>query len=145
MEIENFKDILGLYSKPEQIVFEITERAEIKNFPTFCQILSSFKTRSFKISINDVGSGYSSLDAVAEMKPDFVKIDMALIREISTNSIKQNLVKAIVLLCKQSKIVSIGEGIETEGELNTLVKLEVEAGQGYLLGKPGPEPIIDGG
>lgn len=143
METEDFKNILGLYSRPEQIVFEVTERAEIRNFPTFCNILSSVKTKGFKISIDDVGSGYSSLDAIAELMPDFVKIDIVLIREISANSIKQNLVKAIVLICKQSNIISIGEGIEREDELKTLIDLGVDAGQGYLLGRPGPELIAE--
>jgi EAL domain-containing protein (putative c-di-GMP-specific phosphodiesterase class I) len=143
MEMESFKEILDLHSRPEQIVFEVTERAEIKNFSTFCQILTSFRTKGFRISIDDVGSGYSSLDAIAELKPDFVKVDMGLVRDISSNSIKQNLVKAIVSLCKESKIVSIGEGIETEEELKMLIDLGLDAGQGYLLGRPSPEPVAE--
>lgn len=140
IESEKFKQILALYTKPEQIVLEVTERAEIKDFPRFCQTVTSLKKKGFKIAIDDVGSGYSSLDAVAEMEPDFVKIDISLVRDINLKPKKQNLVKAIMLLCPQGQTVSIAEGIETEDELNTLVDLGVEAGQGYFLGRPAPEP-----
>ncbi|MBL7071539.1 MAG: EAL domain-containing protein [Candidatus Omnitrophica bacterium] len=143
IETESFKDILDLYNMPQQVVLEITERSEIKNFPAFCKIIKTFKEKGFRISIDDVGSGYSSLDSIAELKPDFVKIDMGLIRDIGNNTVKQNLVKAIASLCKESRIISIGEGIETEDELKMLIDLKVEAGQGYLLGKPGPELVVE--
>jgi EAL domain-containing protein (putative c-di-GMP-specific phosphodiesterase class I) len=136
IESERFSEILSLYNKPEQIVLEITERTEIKDFSAFCQTLNLFRAMGFRISIDDVGSGYSNLGAIAELEPDFVKIDLGLIRGIDTNPKKQNLVKAIMLFCKQSKIISIGEGIETESELDTLINLGLDAGQGYLLGRP---------
>ncbi len=139
IESERFKEVLSLYANPEQIVLEITERAEVKNFPKFYQILSSAKAKGFKISIDDVGSGYSSLGTIAELEPDFVKIDISLIRDINNKPKKQNLIKAIALLCEQNQTVSIGEGIETEDELNTLINLKIEAGQGYFLGRPAPK------
>ena len=139
IESGRFKELLALYNKPEQIVLELTERTEIKDFPAFCQSLSSIKAQGFKISIDDVGSGYFSLDAVAELEADFVKIDIGIVRDINANIKKQSLVKAIMLLCKQGKIVSVGEGIETEDELDTLINLGVEAGQGYLLDRLSPE------
>lgn len=139
IESDRFKDILALYTRPEQVVLEITERVEIKDFAIFCQTISSFKTTGFKISIDDVGSGYSSLGAIAKMDPDFVKIDMTIVRDIDTDPKKQDLVKAIMLLCERSRIIAIGEGIETEDELNTLINLGVEVGQGYFLGQPHSE------
>lgn len=140
IESEKFKEILNLYDSPEQIVLEITEREEIKNFSRFCQSLNLLKEKKYKIAIDDVGSGYSSLDAVAELDPDFVKIDISLVRDINVNLKKQNLVKTIVQICEQNQIISIAEGIETEEELNTLSNLNIEAGQGYFLGRPSPEP-----
>ncbi|MFH1645694.1 MAG: EAL domain-containing protein, partial [Candidatus Omnitrophota bacterium] len=58
------------------------------------------------------------------------------INNIQADPVKQNLLRAIVMFCKQSGIISIAEGIEAPGELKTLVKLGVDAGQGYLLGRP---------
>ena len=138
IESEKFSEVISVYNNPEQVVMEVTERSEIKDFPIFCKTLSSLKSKGFKISIDDVGSGYSSLDAIAELEPDFVKIDIGLVRDINANQKRQSLVKAIMLLCRQSEIVSIGEGIETEDEMNTLITLGVKAGQGYLLGRPSP-------
>ncbi|MFC1631742.1 EAL domain-containing protein [Candidatus Omnitrophota bacterium] len=141
VEAEQIKEILSLYENPEQVVFEVTERAEIKDFSSFCQALSSIKAQGFRISIDDVGSGYSSLDAIAELEPDFVKIDIGLIRDINHSPKKQSLVKAIMMICKQNKILAIGEGIETKEELNTLIEMGVGGGQGYLLGRPNPKLV----
>ncbi len=140
IESEKFKEIISLYDKPEQIGLEITERAEIKNFPLYCQTLNSIRSLGFKIALDDVGNGYSSLDSVAEIELNYVKIDSTMVRDIAASPKKQNLVKAILQFCRQSKIISIGEGIETEDELHTLIDLGVEAGQGYLLGRPTLEP-----
>jgi len=136
VESKEFNEIISIYGKPDQVVFEITERSEIKNFPVYCQILNSIKSRGFKIAIDDVGSGYSSLDAVAEIAPDYAKLDMALIHGIDTNQKKQNLIKVILQLCRENKIISIAEGIETKEELDILIDMGVDAGQGYLLGRP---------
>ena len=133
-----FNEILALYSNPAQIVLEITERAEIKDFAVFCQTLRAIGSRGFKISVDDVGSGYSSLDSLAEIEPDYAKINIALLHDIDTNLKKQNLVKAILSFCEKNKIVAIAEGIETENELDTLIGLGVTAGQGFFLGRPAP-------
>ena len=81
--------------------------------------------------------------AIKEKRSVF-KIDIGLIRGINANPKKQNLVKAIMSLCQPNKIASIGEGIETKEELDTLINLGVEAGQGYLLSRPAPEPYTEG-
>jgi EAL domain-containing protein (putative c-di-GMP-specific phosphodiesterase class I) len=138
IESEKIKDVLAIYKQPQQIILELTERTEIKDFSNFCQTLSSFRAQGFKISIDDIGSGYSSLDSIAELEPDFIKISMNIIRNIDSNKKKQNLVKTITSLCKQNSIVSIAEGIETEAELQTVMNLGADAGQGFLLGKPSP-------
>ncbi len=141
IEAERLKEVLDLYDNPTQVVIEVTERAEIKDFPSFCQTIRAIKEKGFRISIDDVGSGYASLDAVAELEPDFVKIDIAIVRGLHENPKKQNLVKAIMHLCKPNKVVSIGEGIEVEEELRVLRELGVEAGQGYFLGRPNSELV----
>ncbi len=139
IESDRLNKILALYTNPRQIVLEIVERSEVKNFPLFCKTMNSIKAKGFKISIDDVGSGYSSLDAIAELEPDFVKIDMSLIKDIHRNPTRQNLIKAIMFFCNQDKIIPIGEGIETEDEMKALISLGVEIGQGYFLGKPSPQ------
>ena len=139
IESEKFENILALYDKPDRIVLEITERSEIMDFEHFRRSINTAKEKGFRIAIDDVGSGYSSLDVIAELEPHFVKIDIGLVRGINTIIKKQSIVKSILLFCRESNVGSIAEGIETEEELKKLVDLGVMAAQGYFLGKPAPE------
>ena len=132
----NFDRIAGLYDNPYQIVLEITERTEIPDFQIFSERLGFYKTKGFRFSIDDMGMGFSSLEAMVELQPDFVKIDMCLTRGIGSNRTKRGIVEMIASVCKDSSICVISEGIETEEELRILMDIGVEYGQGYLLGRP---------
>ena len=77
------------------------------------------------------------------MRPDYIKIDLKLIRDINFNSLKKNIVQAIITFCRQSGILTVAEGIEERAELQTVRDLGVDAVQGYLLGKPSPETNKD--
>ncbi|MDD5136505.1 MAG: EAL domain-containing protein, partial [Candidatus Omnitrophica bacterium] len=126
IESGKFDEITALYDNPAQIILEITERAEIKDFQMFCKTVRAVSAKGFKISVDDVGSGYSSLDSLAEIGPDYAKINIALLHDIDSNVKKQNLVKTILSFCQQNKIIAIAEGIETEKELGTLMDLGVK-------------------
>jgi len=131
--------LYSFYTHPEKVVLELTERTAIKDFDLFVQTLMLFKKEGFKISIDDIGSGYASLNSIVEIKPNFIKIDMPIIRNIEVDSVRQNLLKAIVMFCKESGFIVIAEGIEKQEELETLICFGVDAGQGYLLGRPSPD------
>ncbi|MEZ2659967.1 GGDEF domain-containing protein [Aneurinibacillus aneurinilyticus] len=130
---------------PHNIVFEITERHAIKNFASFRTIIQAYRKKGYLIAVDDAGAGYSSLEAIAEIYPDYIKLDMALIRNIDSDAVKQALVETFVQFADKVKCRIIGEGIETESELETLVKLGVDYGQGFLLGRPGRDgaPITE--
>jgi len=138
-KFKEFSSVYKNYTKPGNIVLELTERTAINNFAGFIKTLRFFKEQGFKISIDDIGSGYAALDLIVEIKPDFVKIDRHLIQDIQDNPVKQNLLKAIISFCSQSDMISIAEGIEKEEELKILIDYGVDAGQGYFLGRPSPE------
>lgn len=121
---------------PDDIVFEITERSAINHMDTFTATLTHYQSQHFKIAIDDFGSGYSGMNRVIAFSPNFIKIDMELIRNINTDAVKKSAVAAIVKFCKDSGIKTIAEGIETEGELKTLIELSIDYGQGYFLAKP---------
>ncbi|WP_304508537.1 GGDEF domain-containing protein [Anaerotignum sp.] len=121
---------------PDDIVFEITERSAINHMDTFTAALTHYQSQHFKIAIDDFGSGYSGMNRVCAFSPNFIKIDMQLIRNINTDTVKKSAVAAIVKFCKDSGIKTIAEGIETEAELNTLIDLSIDYGQGYFLAKP---------
>lgn len=121
---------------PKNIVFEITERTAIDDYHTFKNITDHYKNQEYKLAIDDVGSGYSGLKSITELRPDYVKIDMDLIRNIDSNAVKQAIIRALVTMTKETGMKLIAEGVESFRELKTLIKLGVHLAQGYLLNKP---------
>src|SRR6185295_16220811 len=90
----------------------------------------------FQIAIDDVGTGYNSLLAIAELRPDFVKIDHGLVRNIDTNGTHRALLEAIVQYTRHIGTAALAEGIETREELATIIQMGIPYGQGYLMGRP---------
>jgi EAL domain-containing protein (putative c-di-GMP-specific phosphodiesterase class I) len=127
--------------KPSQISIEITERTCVKNFTQLAAELEYFKSMGMKVSIDDVGEGYSSLNAVAQLKPQFIKVDINLVRNVDTDAVKKSLIAVLVDLAKKMGSHIIAEGVETEGEYQALGELGVEYGQGYLFAKPSEHPV----
>ncbi|NOX97359.1 MAG: EAL domain-containing protein [Nitrospirae bacterium] len=119
-----------------EMVLEITERTAIKDFETFREALERLKGLGLRVAIDDTGSGYSSLQAVAELKPEFLKLDMSIVRDVYKDKVKQSLVETILHLAGKMESLAIAEGIEQVEEYRTLVKLGVEYGQGYLFARP---------
>ncbi|MFH1752643.1 MAG: EAL domain-containing protein [Candidatus Omnitrophota bacterium] len=132
----HFQEILDLYEHPENIVLEITERTNIPDFAAFGKMLTTYKKAGFKVSLDDIGSGHASLEAVVELRPDFVKIDKCLIQDIESSGIKQSLVKAISTICKNNSISVIAEGIERQSQEFILAQYGIYGGQGFFLGIP---------
>ncbi|BCJ97864.1 GGDEF domain-containing protein [Anaerocolumna chitinilytica] len=124
----------GLYS--DDVIFEITERVAVNDMNAFLASINHYKSQGYGIAIDDFGVGYSGLNIIASVKPNFIKLDMNLIRDIDKEEIKQMVCKAMVDFGANAGIQVIAEGIETEEELNTLIKLNVNLGQGYFLGMP---------
>lgn len=123
----------------ERIVLEITERSAIKDYHMFYERLREYQKKGFNVAVDDAGGGFASLESIVETNPQYVKIDLGIIRKLEQNALKRSIVKFIVSFCKENKIISIAEGIEEKEEIETLIKLDVNAGQGYFLGRPSPE------
>jgi EAL domain-containing protein (putative c-di-GMP-specific phosphodiesterase class I) len=123
---------------PVNIVLEVTEREAIENYELFKEAVQYYSDVGFAIAVDDTGAGYSSLETVVELKPQYIKIDISIVRDIDKNILKQELIKAIIGLAKQMNSTLIAEGIETIEELNTLKKIGIGVGQGFLFAKPSP-------
>lgn len=121
---------------PSLLVFEITEKSSIADYNQFNNIIENYKSQGYRIAIDDVGTGYSGLNTIAETKPGFIKLDRNLISEIDKDNYKKALIKAFVQFAKTSNVKIIAEGIETIEELNELMDMGVDYGQGYLLHVP---------
>lgn len=131
------KEYLQKYGiKPQNIIFEITERNAIQDIVGFRSTIAHYKQQNYKIAIDDAGAGYSGLNLISDVKPHYIKLDMNLIRNIDMDSMKYALVKSMIELSKLSNIHLIAEGIETVEELSTLVTLGVQYGQGYFIQRP---------
>lgn len=127
--------------KPEDIIFEVTEKSAIKEMEIFREAVRHYKNQTFQIAIDDFGSGYSGMNRICEVAPEFIKLDMHLVRDIDQDEIRKSAVKATVQFCEEANIKVIGEGIETKEELETLIQLGVGYGQGYYMAKPNEEFI----
>jgi EAL domain-containing protein (putative c-di-GMP-specific phosphodiesterase class I)/CheY-like chemotaxis protein len=120
------------------VVLEITERAAIRDYNLFRESVSVLRGLGFKIAIDDAGSGYASLQSIAELKPNFLKISNYLVTGLHEDSIKRDVVDMLVRLALRIDAQTVAEGIETEDELAAIRRLGVTYGQGFLLGRPAP-------
>jgi diguanylate cyclase (GGDEF)-like protein len=128
----------------QSVVFEITERTSIENYPRFVRALEHYRSQGFLVAVDDAGAGHSNLKSIAEFKPDYIKIDMSLVRDIDRSSTKQALMEAFILFSQRINAQIIAEGIETEEELRVLCRLGIPLGQGFLLARPGyPLPLVE--
>ncbi len=124
---------------PDDIVFEITERNSIEDEEYFREVISHYRKQKFQIAIDDFGNGYAGMNRICALEPQYIKIDMQIIREIDRDNLKKSLVESMIQFCEKSDIYLIAEGIETREELKTLIKLGVHYGQGYFLLRPQAE------
>lgn len=118
---------------PEQVVIEITERTAIKDYPAFRDRLVAFRDRGYRLAVDDAGSGYAGLGSIANLEPDFIKLDMSLITGINANPLKQNLVESIVRFANHQGARVIAEGVEREAEFDTVRQLGVHLVQGFWV------------
>jgi EAL domain-containing protein (putative c-di-GMP-specific phosphodiesterase class I) len=126
------------------VVLEITERSGIEDFDEFGRRLEAIRAVGFQMAIDDVGTGYSSLQTISEVRPDFLKIDHSLVKGIHESLIKQEIVASILQLGERIGSKVIAEGIEREEEFEMIRAFGVQLGQGFLFGAPGPRPSAGG-
>jgi EAL domain-containing protein (putative c-di-GMP-specific phosphodiesterase class I) len=119
-----------------RIVFEITERASIPDYNRFKEMTSVLGERGFQFAVDDLGAGYAGLNAVALLSPEFIKIDMAMIRGIDMAPRRAKLIRRIVEFANDVGIKLIAEGIETPQEAEAIAKLGCHLSQGYFFGRP---------
>jgi EAL domain-containing protein (putative c-di-GMP-specific phosphodiesterase class I) len=118
------------------IVLEVTERAALDEVSDVVSRVARLREFGFRIAIDDLGAGYSSLTSLAQLRPEVVKLDMSLIRGINNDPIKQKLVRTFATLSKDMGILLIAEGVEIVDERDTLLGLGCDLLQGYLFARP---------
>ncbi len=121
---------------PGRIVIEITERSAIKDAQKLKETIDFLKKRGFKIAIDDLGTGYTSLALIASLNPDYIKFDMSLIRGIDLSPTKQALLKTLVQFARDVGATSVAEGIETGEELEVVREFKCDLCQGFYFSPP---------
>jgi EAL domain-containing protein (putative c-di-GMP-specific phosphodiesterase class I) len=130
--------VLVAGSAPERVVVEITEHAPIDDYESVTEAFDQVRSLGVRLAIDDAGAGFASMRHVLRLDPDFIKLDISLIAGIDTDSSKQALASGLISVAESAGATILAEGIERDEELETLVGLGVEYGQGYLLARPGP-------
>jgi EAL domain-containing protein (putative c-di-GMP-specific phosphodiesterase class I) len=124
-----------------RVVSEVSERSPIANLPEVWETRDRARGRGMRFALDDVGAGYAGLAALALLAPEFVKIDMALVRDCHLDPAKQAVIAALVQYARQTGAAVIAEGIETSDESRVVCDLGVDLLQGFLFARPTEDPV----
>jgi EAL domain-containing protein (putative c-di-GMP-specific phosphodiesterase class I) len=125
----------------DRIVFEVTEGESVADHAKLVDVFREYRRLGFKTAIDDFGAGYAGLGLLADFQPDYIKLDMALIRGVSHDRTRQAIVRAVAAMCAELGITVIAEGVETRDEFGWLSELGIELFQGYFFARPAFEAL----
>lgn len=118
------------------VVIEVTERSAIRDYATFRTTLGELQRLGFKVAVDDCGSGYATLEAVAELKPDFLKVGHSLFQNVEKDPIRRRIIDLVARCADTIGAVTIAEAIESAEQWQICRDLGIELGQGYLFARP---------
>jgi EAL domain-containing protein (putative c-di-GMP-specific phosphodiesterase class I) len=134
----------ALGSMAARVVLEITERSSLERVSDVRTRVKALRDLGFRIAVDDLGAGYAGLTSFAHLEPEIVKLDMTLVRDVSSSVTRQKLIRSMASVCKDMGSLVVAEGVETTAERDCVIDLGCDLLQGYLLAKPGPPfPAID--
>lgn len=119
-----------------RIVFEIVESDKATDLPSLQRLLASHRAAGFRVALDDVGAGYSGLNLLHQLRPDFIKLDMELVHGVTTDPYKALITKKILEIATELGIESIAEGVESQDELDWVRDNGATYAQGYIIARP---------
>ncbi|RKG71845.1 EAL domain-containing protein [Corallococcus terminator] len=125
---------------PAHVVFEIIESDRAANAEHLRSIVDFYREAGFKVALDDLGAGYSSLNLLHQLRPEYMKLDMELVRGVHADPYKASIVQKLLEIACQLGIQTVAEGIETPEELSWVRRHGVDFVQGYLIAKPSAVP-----
>ena len=129
-------DAAGL--EPERFVFEVIEADRITNASHLKEVLDAYRKDGFRVALDDLGAGWSTLNLVHRLRPDFIKLDRELIREVNVDRVKDLIASKLLEIGHGLGIRTIVEGVETPQELEWARDRGADFVQGFLIARPGP-------
>jgi EAL domain-containing protein (putative c-di-GMP-specific phosphodiesterase class I) len=136
LDERNLESIRAAHSR---VVMEISEKEIVRDYGAFREVLERLRRAGLEIAIDDAGSGYSGLESILQMCPEYIKVADTIVNGLHADGIKRQIITALTGLGRQIKAAIIAEGIEEDVDLKSLLELGVEYGQGFLLGRPAAE------
>lgn len=121
---------------PQGVVFEIIESDRAADAYHLKGIINFYRQAGFKVALDDLGAGYSSLNLIHQLRPDIIKLDMELVRDVHQDPYKGSIVQKLLEIARQLGIQTVAEGIETPEELRWVRSHGVDFVQGYLISRP---------
>jgi len=125
----------------ENVVFEVVESDQSPDIVHLQNILSFYRDSGFQVALDDLGAGYSGLNLIHQLRPDFIKLDMVMSRNVHQDPYKALIAEKLLEIAQYLNIQTIAEGIESEEELHWVREHGATFVQGYLIGKPAALPI----
>lgn len=119
-----------------RVVLELTERAATSGVPDFGGRLAALRRMGFRIAVDDLGAGYSSLGLLANVRPDLVKLDRELVHDLDRHAPRRRIVRHLLALLEDLGTIAVAEGVETAEERDALLALGSPLLQGFLFGVP---------
>ncbi|MCP3144734.1 EAL domain-containing protein [Pyxidicoccus xibeiensis] len=125
---------------PQAVVFEVIESDQAADPKHLKGIINYYRQAGFRVALDDLGAGYSSLNLIHQLRPDIVKLDMELVRDVHLDPYKAAIVGKMLEIARQLGIQTVAEGIETPEELRWVRTHGVDFVQGYLIARPQGAP-----
>jgi EAL domain-containing protein (putative c-di-GMP-specific phosphodiesterase class I) len=126
----------------EQIVFEVIESEDVRDVHHLRDILNFYRERGFEVALDDIGSGYSSLNRIAQIRPDYIKLDRELVSQVDKDPYQALIAAKLLETAKGLGITTIAEGVESEAEYFWLREHGADYVQGYYFARPAAEPPL---
>ena len=125
----------------DQVVFEVVESDNPQDVGHLKTVLKFYREAGFSVALDDLGAGYSSLNLLHQLRPDFIKLDMEMIRDVHRDLYKASITEKLLEIAQKLNIQTVAEGIECVEELAWLRDRGATLAQGYLIAKPSAEPV----
>jgi diguanylate cyclase (GGDEF)-like protein len=129
---------------PSSVVLEFSERDPVPNLSRLQRIAAQLRSAGYRIAVDDAGAGHASMQVIAELRPEFMKVDRALIHGVDSHRARRGLLVSLLSFSGHIGARLIAEGVETQRELDTLLSLGVQYGQGWMLGRPVLTQSVEG-
>jgi EAL domain-containing protein (putative c-di-GMP-specific phosphodiesterase class I) len=134
--MDTFIELVAKFDSPQRIIVEITEQEGVEDFERLVRVVEKLRKIGVQIAIDDFGSGYANYTHILKLKPDYLKIDGSLVRNILTDNDSKILVKSITRFAGYLGIKTVAEYVENKEIFELLKEYGVDEFQGYYFGRP---------